>query len=175
MALHTQKIKNTKKILKRENYLENKIYFAIDPGYSGAIAICKEGHWTTEYCPRDTKDIFDIISNLKNDAFIENFNLKGVIEKVWAFPTDARTSSFKFGYNYGSWKTSLSGNRVDYYEVTPQIWMRNYNLPKEKKDRKNALKDLAIEVVPDIKVTLKNADAIMLCDWLIKEEHNESK
>tara|TARA_R110000824_G_scaffold100738_2_gene239400 strand:- start:6074 stop:6559 length:486 start_codon:yes stop_codon:yes gene_type:complete len=161
--------------LKEKDYLKNKIYFAIDPGYSGAIAICKEGHWQTEYCPKNTKDIFDIIKTLKNDAWVEDFNLKGVIEKVWAFPTDARASAFKFGYNYGAWKTSLNANRIDYHEITPQVWMRIYDLPKEKKDRKNTLKDLSAKIAPDIRITLKNADAVALCDWLIKEEHNESK
>ena len=147
------------------------IYFGIDPGYSGAIAIYTDGVWTYKYCPRKVKDIYDIIRNIKNTAWIDNVKVKGVIEKVWARPTDARASAFKFGYNYGAWKTSLDSNNIEYHEVTPQVWMKNYNLPKDKKDRKNTLKKMALDITTDMKITLKNADAVMICNWLIKEEN----
>ena len=49
--------------------------------------------------------------------------------------------------------------------------MKHYgSMPKEKKDRKNYLKQLAQQMYPDHKVTLYNADAILLANY-IKKTH----
>ena len=65
----------------------------IDPGKSGAVAIWNEGIDKVIKCPSTPKKMADIIKS-------ETWSTKVVvyIEKVWAFPTDARSSAFKKNY-----------------------------------------------------------------------------
>ena len=45
--------------------------------------------------------------------------------------------------------------------------MKHYgSMPKEKKDRKNHLKHLGQQRFPNIKITLKTSDAILLANYL---------
>ena len=89
------------------------------------------------------------------------------IEQVHAFPTDARSSAFKFGRNYGEWLGVLGALRIKTIHVTPQKWMKYYKekfkmaLPKDKQQRKRKLKEIAANYT-DKKVTLYNADAILI-------------
>jgi hypothetical protein len=68
------------------------------------------------------------------------------IEKVHAMPHDGRSSLFKFGVNYGAWLGILHSKQIPVIEVSPQKWMKFWEiklgekLPKVKKDRKNKLK-----------------------------------
>ena len=76
----------------------------------------------------------------------------------------------QFGMNYGIWHGLIAG-----YEqrlVTPKKWQSHYDeLSKEKKERKQQLKELAIELVDgQCKVTLNNCDAILIANYG-KETH----
>ena len=62
---------------------------------------------------------------------------------------------------------------LPYIEVLPSKWQKELKLPKLKKSRKNVLKDHAKKVAEDIKITLINADAIMICNWLKNGGNND--
>ena len=117
-------------------------------------------------CPREPIGMADIILSASNSAYIEGEEIKAVIEKVWAFPTDTRSSSFKFGTNYGMWIGILASNNISYTEVVPQVWMKEYQpLPKIKTERKRMLKQIAQDKFPDNKVTLYVSDAALIALW----------
>ena len=70
----------------------------------------------------------------------------------------------------------LSAFNIKTILVTPQTWMKYYKdkfeikLPKERKDRKNKLKEMAAEYT-DKKVTLYNADAILIAVYGFIEQN----
>ena len=81
----------------------------------------------------------------------------------YAFPTDARSSAFKFGKNFGIWIGILESLSIKYEMVTPQKWQKQFELPKNKQQRKKELKMIAKEFYP--KATLYTADAICIGLW----------
>ena len=144
----------------------DKIYIGIDPGKSGGICFLMDDDIKTLKCPATTHDMTEELILAKDIR-----KCTAVIERVHAFPGQGVTSCFNFGYNYGVWQGILSALKVQYSLISPQKWMKHYGVPKmEKKDRKNYLKQLAQQMYPDHKVTLYNADAILLANY-IKKTH----
>ena len=163
----------------------------IDPGASGAIAYFKSDdvkydiNAITAYkCPDSAEDMARIVEN----CLSEN-RLYAYIEQVHAMPHDGRSSLFKFGTNYGKWLGVLGAYAIDTTYVSPQKWMKWWQirmgtkLPKIKKDRKNMLKSWAQQCTSQ-KVTLYNADAILIAMYgyfqvlegeLIKLENDKIK
>ena len=138
----------------------------IDPGKSGGVVIISTKKTSMHKCPSEPTGMASIISSASNSAYIEGEKIKAVIEKVWAFPTDTRSSSFKFGTNYGMWKGILASYNIPCTEVPPQTWMKEYQpLPKIKTERKRMLKLIAQEKFPDNKVTLHTSDAALIALW----------
>jgi len=140
----------------------------IDPGKSGAVAIWDDGIEKVIKCPNNPNDMSAVIRLVKNQ-FISGKSkyLVAYMERVWARPSNATRAAFTFGVNYGEWLGILSTLNVDTVLITPQTWMKYYKdkfkikLPKEKKDRKNKLKEIAAQYT-DKKITLYNADAILI-------------
>ncbi len=142
----------------------DKIYIGIDPGKSGGICFLMDDDIKSFKCPDTTHDMTEELILAKNIR-----KCTAIIEKVHAFPGQGVTSCFNFGYNYGLWIGILSALKIPYVLVPPNKWMRYYSVPKmERKDRKNYLKQLAQQMYPDHKVTLYNADAILLANYLKK-------
>ena len=146
----------------------DKIYIGIDPGKAGAVCFLMGDQIKTIKCPKTTHDMAeDLIDIEKTSMFLSG--ITAVVEKVHAFPGQGVTSCFNFGYNYGVWLGILSALKIPYKLVSPQKWMKHYSVPKmEKKDRKHYLKQLAQQMYPKHKVTLYNADAILLANYLKK-------
>ena len=152
------------------------IIIGIDPGASGGVAVYDEDAHDlfTHKCPDNTKAMTAIINSAKARSWIDDQQLLCAIEKVHAFPTDARSSAFKFGMNFGKWLGILGSLNVPTIEVTPQSWMKDFQpLPKIKKDRKNELKRIASEMFPENKITLSTSDAALIAAWCL--EYNKKK
>ena len=125
-------------------------------------------------CPDSTREMSAILESAKAVALENNQEVICAIEKVHAFPTDARSSAFKFGMNFGMWLGVLGANKIPVLQVTPQSWMKIFQpLPKIKKDRKNELKRIASEMMPKNKITLSTSDAALIAVWYLK--YNEEK
>ena len=161
------------------------IVIGIDPGKGGGIAIWNYGIVKALKCPNSVPEMASIVSscigNWQSDAYkkVMADNVVAYIERVHAFPTDGRSSAFKFGQNYGQWLGILGALGVDTIFVTPQTWMKYYKnkysieLPKEKQERKRKLKELALKYV-NKKVTLYNADAILIAVYgFIQQKERE--
>ena len=84
-----------------------------------------------------------------------------------AFPTDGRSSAFKFGVNYGIWQGLLGANKIETKFIAPQVWMKSLELPKSKVERKKEIKRVAQGVIDSQgtlkkKVTLHTSDAVLI-------------
>ena len=148
------------------------IIIGIDPGASGGAAVYDEDEHSlyTHKCPDNTRAMTAIINSAKARSWIDDQKLICVIEKVHAFPTDARSSAFKFGMNFGKWLGILGSLNVTTMEVTPQTWMKSFQpLPKIKKERKNELKRIASEMFPENKITLATSDAALMVAWYMNQ------
>ena len=151
----------------------NKTVIGIDPGANGAISFT-----TTNDKIRKSNGVSPwkchkllagrtLICTMAKTAYHKE--IVAYIEKVHAMPHDGRSSLFKFGVNYGIWLGILDAKGIKTIEVSPQKWMRwwetklGIKLPKEKKDRKNKLKEIASDYIDiDQKTTLWNADSILI-------------
>ena len=73
----------------------------IDPGKSGGVAVISEDKINLANTPEEPIGMANVISSALNSAYINNERLITYIENVHAFPTDARSSAFKFGKYMG--------------------------------------------------------------------------
>ena len=134
---------------------------AIDPGAGGALAFIyqnKDGDTIAEAykCPKTTKEMFKTYSYCMKAATLHSKECIVVIEKVWAFPTDARSRAFNFGVNYGKSLGVIASEDIKPKMITPKTWQKAIEpLPKE----------IAEEMFPTIRVTLYNADALLIGAW----------
>tara|TARA_Y100000310_G_C20678417_1_gene814429 strand:- start:1782 stop:2252 length:471 start_codon:yes stop_codon:yes gene_type:complete len=143
----------------------------IDPGKSGGIAVISEDKIKASKTPYEPIQMSLLITSAVNSAHIDDEKLIVYIENVHAFPTDGRSSAFKFGCNYGMWLGILAANNITPIKVSPFKWMQEFApLPKIKKERKQMLKEIAQEMFPSIKVTLSTADAILIAVYGVNNE-----
>ena len=141
--------------------MNNPIHIiGIDPGKGGGIGRVinvDKNIWTSYNCPKTIEEMVELIKVFKKFAVTPLCYL----ESVHAFPTDGRSSAFKFGENFGTWKGILSSFDIETILVTPQAWQKGLELPKNKQERKNRLKEIATKG-SGLKATLKTADAICI-------------
>jgi len=157
-----QQVEGGKVNKKKVNYLVPAL-ITIDPGQSGGICAMFDDKLIAHKCPKNPKEMFEITQKLQWTCKSNGFPVLGIIEKVHAFPTDARSSAFKFGKNFGIWIGILESLSIKYEMVTPQKWQKQFELPKNKQQRKKELKMIAKEFYP--KATLYTADAICIGLW----------
>ena len=135
----------------------------IDPGKSGGVAVLTDKTAEVYPCPRTVKDMALLIGMCLND--VAAYRTRVFLEKVWAFPSDARSRAFSFGENYGQWQGILASHELEPMYVTPKGWQSHFEIKKglPKPIRKKKLKQLAIERCPGIKrITLKTCDALLI-------------
>ena len=152
----------------------NKIIIGIDPGKSGGICAYDGKNMTNvQSCPSDPTGMANSLKGIIKDLNIDTVGkdvTQVIIEHVHAFPSDGRSSVFKFGTNYGMWLGICASLELDVITVPPQVWMKKYGeLPKEKQERKRYLKMLALSYFQELKVTLKTADAILIAKYGFEE------
>ena len=142
------------------------ITIGIDPGKGGGIAFVNGEQIIEMYkCPQTVQEMAELLEpyRLKWDS---NLKITAYIEQVHAFPSDGRSSVFKFGTNYGIWQGLLGANKIETKFIAPQVWMKSLELPKDKVSRKRELKIIAQKVVDkqelNKRVTLHTADAVLI-------------
>ncbi len=101
---------------------------------------------------------------------------RAVMEKVNSMPSDGHMQAFRFGENFGVLQGLLAGLGIPYDFASPQAWQKRVGaLPKEKGDRKNALKAFAQRRYPHLKVTLATADALAMLAVLSEGKSHPAK
>ena len=75
-------------------------YVGIDPGKSGGIAcIDEDGEMKAYKCPDSSEDMAILFEVIIGDTPPSNIRL--LMERVWARPTNAVRAAFSYGTNYG--------------------------------------------------------------------------
>jgi len=81
-------------------------------------------------------------------------------------PGNSATAAVKFARHCGHIEAILHCLGVPFRQVAPQVWMKVCGaLPKEKPDRKRAIREDMARRFPHLRVTLKTADALGILCW----------
>lgn len=149
--------------------LMERITIGIDPGNAGGVAIlgtATEIHNMPETYP-DIYNLFkDILGKHPEDEAL------AVLEDVGhGLPGQSSKATAVFARHNGHLEMALYALGIRTIKVTPQKWQKSYSnsLGKssqyEKREWKNRLKGLAQQMFPSEKVTLKNADALLIANY----------
>ncbi len=154
------------------------LIISIDPGISGSICFFEDGKIldviempTMAEGKKNKKQvngsqIYNEIS--KRTKFVDNKDIKVIIEHVSAMPGQGVTSMFNFGQSFGILKGICSAMQLPMYFVRPAKWKKYFNLINSEKD---ASRTKAIEIFPYFssylskKKDINKADAILIASY----------
>lgn len=167
----------------------------IDPGASGGISYIRPDkesvNGTYAVCmpmPETKKDIWTALFYIKSYCEAEAIPCLVCLEKVGGFinaavdgvqgPRNVASGHgmFAFGKNVGFLEGCLVGLNIDPVEVIPKRWQGMFGLKRErlgdgtnKKEStshfKNRIKAKAQSLFPQLNVTLKTADSLLLAEY----------
>jgi hypothetical protein len=141
----------------------------IDPGKQGGIAIYtkEDGMVRTVKMPEDVKELEALMSYYK-----ENYPPVAFLEKLNLDRSDTDIPGKVFGIqklleNFAQLRAVLDLSEIPYAMVHPLSWenrlgLRVRGLHEEKAQRKCRYRDVAAKAYPGNKVTLWNADALLI-------------
>lgn len=155
---------------------------AIDPGVAGGFAWgIPGGELTCEPMPPTEGDTLALLQHAKIRA--GDYPIIAVMEQLtgW-FPKFRRKSdgqdvavpsanAFALGVKYGMLQGMVMALGIRLEMVTARKWQKITGLSKEGLSRtewKGKLKALAQRLYPDVKITLKTADALLIYEWKAK-------
>jgi hypothetical protein len=141
------------------------MHIAIDPGAGGGIVYSESGSPTTLKMPQTPSEVVAVLQRLRDTHSVV------VIEElpkfVKAIPGSAVAVMFtNFGMIIGA---SLAlGYRLE--RVPPQKWQKDLGMGSSKSHEsksawKNHLKGRAMELFPQLDVTLATSDALLIWEW----------
>jgi len=142
-----------------------KYFIGVDPGLSGGIAVIDPVSNVIEVSktPQTIQDFIDLLGKYMNESVF------CITEKVHSRPFNGAKANFTFGYINGILHTVLLISKIPHEMVSPQAWMKYYGMKKEKNETdtswKNRLKGRAQQLFPKTKVTLWNADALLIAEY----------
>jgi hypothetical protein len=154
----------------------NNSFVGIDPGNGGGIAVLTEDEDGLDIVSRKfPTDVRDVGMFLK--AATNNTNHRVAIEKVHSMPNQGVKSTFTFGMNYGIWIGALRTLDIDFIKIQAKQWQEYYEIPKQPNyyDRKKALKNKAIELFPNERVTMYTADALLIANYCMQTHYIKIK
>ena len=147
-----------------------KTYLGIDPGSSSGCIACLTPHngdvikATIEFSKYTTQEWYSELKDLSLEC-----DCVAVLEKVHGMPGMNVVAISSFMKNVGHIEMALLALNIPFAEVTPQAWMKYYNLKKDKgeskTDWKRRLREHLQRIMPDFKVTNNNADAMLLANY----------
>jgi len=148
--------------------MENKTLIAIDPGANGAIVVRTfDGSIISYKMPDTPKDLFELFKSLRQN----DYDVECMLEKVGGMPKMGGSSMFNFGQGYGHIEMALIANEIKTTTTSPQAWQKTMLIGTKSKlsttEWKNKLKAKAQQLYPHIKVTLANADALLILEYAI--------
>lgn len=149
----------------------------IDPGSAGGIAVLNGSHIETYNMPETFPDIYNLLASLKDGD-----DTLAILEDVGhGMPGQSSKATAVFARHNGHLEMALYALGIRTVKVTPQKWQKHYSnsLGKskdcEKREWKNKLKLLAQQMFPSVKVTLKNADAILIACYEAEKSGQQTK
>lgn len=152
--------------------MKNTIYIGIDPGQSGSIAIITSDSIKTFNLSNTEADIATFLNEtIESINKEEKCTIHCLIEKVWAWPGQSSNSTGVLMQNYGFLRGLLIALKIPFTEITAKKWQKHFlvktTTSKDGKTKhKNELKGKAQCIFPNIKVTLANADALLIAHYI---------
>jgi len=153
-------------------YHKMKTIISIDPGAAGGVAVSASGIVVCHPMPETQGDVLELIRDIKRAADVEGASCVCVLEEVGGFVGKHQPGSamFKFGEGYGFVKGSVQALGIRLELVRPQVWQKTFGLGTasrcaSKSEWKNKLKAEAQRRFPDLRVTHKTADALLILEW----------
>ena len=115
-------------------------YIGIDPGKSGGITMMHGKDVKTYKCPQRTEDMSMLFTLLVGDT--SSYDIKVLMERVWARPNNAVRSAFAYGVNYGQWMGIVACHEIPLQTCLPMEWIKYFGCSKdlEYQERKDGLK-----------------------------------
>jgi len=145
------------------------LFVGIDPGKSGGIAVMTADGKVLR-CQAMPDTVADVC------GFLREMNSQGVavvyVEKVGGFTKaggpQPGSAMFKFGYGVGVLHGLLHAVGMRMAETSPAAWQKSVGVPvkgaSDKKTHKNNIKIKAQQLFPQVKVTLRTADALLIAE-----------
>ena len=137
---------------------------AIDPGAGGGIAAyhSEPELITAEPMPDGMTAQIDKLRSYSAQGY-----RRAIIERVGGYmPGNSGPASVKFARHCGHIEAACYALGIAVEYVAPQTWMKAMGpLPKDKGERKRAIKEAMARRYPYLDLTLKTADAVGILDW----------
>jgi hypothetical protein len=143
-----------------------KCFIGMDPGKSGAVAVLATDGTLLGVCrlSETPKDVVDCLREITKE-----FEPVVALEKVGVMPGEGVSGAFSFGTIAGGLEWACVCLDFRYEKVTPQAWQKGMGVPTRgtatKTEHKNSLKAKAQALFPRHKVTLYDADALLLAEF----------
>jgi|TARA_Y100000310_G_scaffold199678_1_gene199696 hypothetical protein len=149
-------------------YRPGRVIIGIDPGVSGGVAVHYAGREVLTFpMPPEVDDVRDLFERITHPESVTTAYLEDV--PPFAGKLFPGSRMFRLGESCGVIRGVLSALYINTVLVRPQAWQGALGLKKEKgMDQaawKRALKEAAQVLYPDIKITLKTADAVLLMHY----------
>lgn len=138
-----------------------KCFVFVDPGLAGGIAVALG---SMDDLSTHNLDGIDTLQDILRDY--ECYDRRVICEQVPPYVGQAipGSAAFKLGRSFGLIEGLALGMNLPCEMVSPKVWQKG--LPGLKgltgAKRKRALKSIAQRLYPNAKVTLRNADAILI-------------
>lgn len=152
----------------------SKLIIGIDPGAHGAIAALRTGGSVAALVnmPDTPSDIFQTLKDITTTADCVCY-----LEDVGhGMPGQSSSATAKFARHNGHLEMALIALGLRIVKVRPQRWERALSIGKstdfQKTEWKRRLKQKAQELFPTQKVTLLNADALLIAEYGRKQERS---
>jgi hypothetical protein len=136
---------------------------AIDPGAGGGFAVLRaDGEVVAFPMPDGMTAQIDALRSLATIPHI-----RAVVEKVgFHRPGNSATATATFARHVGHLEAALYCLCIPVEQVAPGVWMKHLGeLPKDKAERKRAIKEEMARRHPNLAVTLMTADALGILAW----------
>ena len=83
-------------------------------------------------------------------------------------PVNSVPAAVKFARHCGHIEAALYALGMPTEQVAPTVWQKHLGaLPKDKRERKRAIKEVMARRYPGLDVTLKTADALGILTWAV--------
>jgi hypothetical protein len=122
--------------------------------------------------PATQGDLLDLVREIRTAAGAEGGEVVCVLEEVGGFAGKAQPGSamFRFGEHFGFVKGVVQALGIRLVLVRPQVWQKGFGLGTAsscgtKSEWKNKLKAEAQRRFPELRVTLRTADALLILEY----------
>ena len=146
------------------------IVIGIDSGANGGVCVLYPDKAAFAAQIGSITELRDILETAEKYAKEKSYSLECFVEEVTGYiggkPQPA-SRSFVLGKSYGSILGLLVGLGIPFRTVRPQKWQTGLSGVRgiEYTARKRRLKEIAAERYPQLKPTLKTADAILIAEY----------